>query len=312
MAWENVTTVTKFILLGLSSSPTLQIFLFFSFFLIYLVILFGNSLIITVTRMDPNLQTPMYFFLNNLSFLDICYSTSTVPRMLRDLLSSDKSISVQECATQLYISLSLGRTECILLTVMAYDRYVAICYPLHYTSIINKTVCIKTMAATWLCAFVLSIPEVVEAFNITFCGHNEINHFLCEMPEILSLGCGDVTIMLYMIFVDGVISLITPVCLIIISYIKIVIAILKMSSTDGQRKAFSTCVSHVIVVTLFYGSAIATYMKPKSNFDTDKMIAVFYLIITPTLNPLIYTLRNKEVKTALRKIRIPKTLFIQM
>ncbi|KAM4626948.1 putative olfactory receptor 2B8 [Discoglossus pictus] len=310
MALKNVTSVTEFILLGLSNKPTTQISLFVIFFLIYLVILIGNSLIITATLTDANLQTPMYFFLNNLSFLDICYSTSTVPRMLRDLLSSDKSISAQECAAQLYISLSLGRTECILLTVMAYDRYVAICYPLHYTSIISRSVCIKSMAANWLGIFVLTIPYVVLIFNKTHCIDNEINHFLCEMPELLSLGCGDVTTIKFMIFVDGVIILIIPICFIIVSYIIIIKEILNISSSAGQQKAFSTCTPHILVVTFFYGSAIATYMKPRSSSDTDKMIAVFYIIIAPTLNPLIYTLRNKEVKTSLRKIRITKTLFL--
>ncbi|KAM4626907.1 olfactory receptor 5V1-like [Discoglossus pictus] len=310
MALKNITSVTEFILLGLSNNPTTQMSLFVIFFLIYLIILIGNSLIITATLTNTNLQTPMYFFLNNLSFLDICYSTSTVPRMLRDLLSSDKSISAQECATQLYISLSLGRTECILLTVMAYDRYVAICYPLHYTSIISRSVCIRTMASTWLYAFVLSIPHVAIIFNKTHCIDNEINHFMCEMPELLSLGCGDVTTMTFVIFVDGVIVLIIPICFIIISYIIIIKLILTISSFAGQQKAFSTCIPHILVVILFYGSAMATYMKPRSSSNMDKMIAVFYIIITPTLNPLIYTLRNKEVKTSLRKIRTTKTVFL--
>ncbi|KAM4626915.1 olfactory receptor 5V1-like [Discoglossus pictus] len=310
MALKNVTSITEFILLGLSNNPTTQMSLFVIFFLIYLIILIGNSLIITATLTNTNLQTPMYFFLNNLSFLDICYSTSTVPRMLRDLLSSDKRISAEECAAQLYISLSLGRTECILLTVMAYDRYVAICYPLHYTSIISRSVCIRIMAATWVSEFVLSIPDVAITFNKTHCNHNKINHFLCEMPELLSMGCGDVTTMKFMIFVDGVIVLIIPICFIIISYILIIKAILNISSSAGQQKAFSTCTSHILVVTLFYGSAMATYMKPRSSSNIDKMIAVFYVIIAPTLNPLIYTLRNKQVKTALRDIRITKITFL--
>ncbi|KAM4626924.1 putative olfactory receptor 2B8 [Discoglossus pictus] len=314
MDLKNKTKVIEFILLGLSNQPQIQSLLFVFFFMVYLIILIGNCLIITVTITDKNLHTPMYFFITNLSFLDIIYSTSTVPRMLRDLMSVQKTISFAECATQMYISLSLGETECVLLGVMAYDRYVAICHPLHYTTIINRSACIRIAIGTWICGFVLSISHVALTLNVNLCGHNSINHFVCEVPEILSLGCENIALIEFVIFLVGVIILLIPVTFIILSYIKIIIAIMKMTSSVGQNKAFSTCGSHMIVVTLFYGSAMAAYMKPRSisSPDTDKMIAVFYFIITPMLNPLIFTLRNKEVKSALKKIRSKNLQSLQL
>ncbi|KAM4626909.1 olfactory receptor 10A7-like [Discoglossus pictus] len=311
MALKNGTIVSEFILLGLTSNPRILIAIFVIFLIIYLIILIGNCLIVTVTITDISLQTPMYFFLSNLSFLDICYSTSIVPRMLRDMMSTKKTISFPECAAQMYISLSLGETECILLAVMAYDRYVAICHPLHYTTIINRSVCIKIATGTWICGFLLAISHVALTMNSDFCGSNQINHFECEVPEVLMLGCGNKIIIEFVIFLVGVIILMIPVTFIIISYIKIIIAIFKISSSAGRQKAFSTCGSHIMVVILFYGSAMAAYMKPRSSSspDSDKIIAIFYTVITPLLNPLIYTLRNKEVKTALKKISIKKIIF---
>ncbi|XP_053546346.1 putative olfactory receptor 2B8 [Bombina bombina] len=311
---KNNTVVNEFILLGFSNNPQTQIILFLLFTIVYLIILVGNFLIITVTLTDKNLQTPMYLFLTNLSFLDICYSTSTVPRILRDLMSTKKAISFGQCAAQLYISLSLGETECILLAVMGYDRYIAICYPLHYTAIFNRTTCIRIAAGTWICGFLLSICHVALTLNVDLCGNNKINHFVCEVPEILSLGCENIILIEFVIFLVGVIILMIPITFIIISYIRIIIAILKITSSAGQQKAFSTCGSHMIVVTLFYGSAMAAYMKPhsKSLSDTNKIIAVFYFIITPMLNPLIFTLRNKEVKTALKKVRLKEIHCFQM
>ncbi|KAM8934154.1 olfactory receptor 10A7-like [Pelodytes ibericus] len=308
MAWTNNTAVTEFTLLGFSSDPRTQIILFVIFLIIYVIILLFNSLIIIVTITDNGLQTPMYFFITNLSILDICFSTSGVPRMLKDMLSVKKTISFAECATQMYIGLSLGETECILLAIMAYDRYIAICYPLHYTVIINRNYCIKIASGTWICGFVLSLTHVVLTCNVDFCGPNEINHVICEVPEVLALGCGNTELIDFMFFVVGIFILMIPITFIIISYIRIIHAILKISSFDGQMKAFSTCGSHVIVVTIFYGSAMATYMKPRSKTSptTDKIFAVFYGIITPLMNPLIYTLRNREVKTALSKIACKK------
>ncbi|XP_075037481.1 putative olfactory receptor 2B3 [Mixophyes fleayi] len=296
--------VTEFILRGLSSEPRTQTILFVAFLLIYVIILVGNFLIITLTVTDNNLQTPMYFFLTNLSFMDICVSSTIIPRMLKDLLSVKKTISYVECAAQMYISLSLGECECILLAIMAYDRYIAICYPLHYTIIITRSVCIKIAIGTWICGFILSICHITLTLNINLCGQNEINHFLCEVPEFLSLGCQNIVIVEYVIFIMGVIILIIPITLICMSYSQIMLNILKISSLEGQKKAFSTCGSHMMVVAMFYGSAMAVYMKSRSTSspNTDKIITVFYLIITPMLNPLIYSLRNKEVKAALKKL----------
>lgn len=305
MSSRNDTVVVGFILLGLSSNPKTQAILFFIFLLGYLIILVGNLLFIILIVTDINLHTPMYFFLLNLSFLDLCYSTSTVPRTLRDLASINKKISYAECAAQMYISLSLGETECILLAIMAYDRFVAICFPLHYTTIISKIVCVRIAAATWLCGFLFSIAHVALTLNVDLCGNNQINHFMCEVPEILSLSCQNIILVEFIIFVVGVIFLMTPVTFIVVSYIKIILSILKIASSTGQRKAFSTCGSHMIVVTIFYGSAMAAYMKPRSSSipGMDKVIAIFYIILTPMLNPIIYTLRNNDVKAAFLKFR---------
>ncbi|KAM9305586.1 putative olfactory receptor 2B3 [Gastrophryne carolinensis] len=305
MPLSNETRAEIFILLGLYSNSGLQVYIFITFFFVYLIILFGNGLIILLIVSDTSLHTPMYFFLSNLSFLDLCYSTSTVPRMLRDLLSVSKIISYAECVAQMYISLSLGESECILLAIMAYDRYVAICYPLHYTTIMSKLVCVRLAAGTWIFGFILSISHVTLTLNTNLCGNNKIDHFLCEVPEMLSLGCEEIMLVEFIIYVVGVIILLTPVTFIVVSYVKIIGSILKISASSGRRKAFSTCGSHMIVVTIFYGSAMAGYMKPRSSSipGTDKFIAIFYFIVTPMLNPMIYTLRNNDVKSALFRFR---------
>ncbi|KAM4626921.1 olfactory receptor 10A7-like [Discoglossus pictus] len=311
MVLQNDSVVTEFIFIGFSNDPIIQFVLFGFFLIIYLIILMGNTLIITITVLENSLQTPMYFFLTNLSLLDIYYSSSTVPRILRDLLAVKKTISFLECAAQMYFTVSSGEAECILLAIMAYDRYMAICYPLHYTTVISRPVCIKLSSGTWLCAFLLTSIPIALTMNIHFCGHNKINHFTCEEPQILALGCRNVVVAQLFIFVLGVIILIIPVTFLIISYIQIIKAVFKISSYAGRQKAFSTCGSHVIVTTLFYGTVMGAYMIPRSKSSkyTDNIISVFYLILTPMLNPLIYTLRNKEVNTALRRIR-KKTILL--
>ncbi|KAM5152471.1 olfactory receptor 5V1-like [Mantella aurantiaca] len=305
MPFRNGTMIVDFILLGLSSHPKTQVILFLIFLNVYIIILIGNSLIIILIVTDTKLHTPMYFFLINLSCLDLCYSTSTVPRMLRDLVSGKNTISYAECVTQLYISLSLGGIECTLLAIMAYDRYVAICHPLRYTTIMSKVVCVKIAASTWIFGFFNSITHVAIILNTDLCGNNEINHFICEMPEIISLSCENVILLEFIIYVSGVIMLMIPVALIVMSYIKIILNIIKITSSLGRKKPFSTCSSHMIVVTIFYGSAMAAYMKPRSSSrpGTDKVIAIFYLIVTPMLNPIIYTLRNNDVKAAFLKFQ---------
>ncbi|XP_073491046.1 olfactory receptor 2D2-like [Aquarana catesbeiana] len=307
MDLRNETVVTEFILIGLSSNPKTQVILFVIFLLGYLIILTGNILIIGLILTDTNLQTPMYFFLLNLSFLDICFSTTTVPRMLRDLMSVKKIITYAECATQLYICLSLGEIECILLAVMAYNRYVAICYPLHYTTIMSRMACVRIAVSTWICGFLLSISHVAVVLSVGFCGNNEINDFLCEVPELLSISCeNDNTIFIEGItYVVGVIVLMIPVTFIVVSYIKIISSILKITSLAGRSKAFSTCGSHITVVIMFYGSVMTAYMKPRSSLtpETDKVNTVFYCVATPMFNPIIYTLRNNDVKSAFLKFR---------
>ncbi|KAM4697819.1 olfactory receptor 5V1-like [Rhinophrynus dorsalis] len=313
MVWRNYSVVTEFILLGLTGDSKTQIILFPTFLLCYFCILTGNALIILITFADKKLQTPMYLFLTNLSLIDICYSTAIIPRMLKDLLSSKKVILYGECVAQMYISLSLASAECILLAIMAYDRYLAICYPLHYTTTMNRYVCIKIAAGTWICGFLLTIFLVAFIFNLPMCENNIVNHFLCEPPEVLLLACTDLLKMEYVIFVIGTIIIMIPITFIPLSYIKIIITILKMTSSAGQRKTFSTCASHIMVVTLFYGMAMITYMKPISKYspENDKMIAIVYTVITPMLNPLIYTLRNKEVKSALINIR-NRTIYLKI
>ncbi|XP_063788408.1 olfactory receptor 5AR1-like [Pseudophryne corroboree] len=306
MPWKNNTVVTEFILLGLSSEPRTQVIIFFVFLLVYISMLIGNISILILILTDISLHTPMYFFLFNLSFLDVCYSSSTVPRMLKDLMSVKKTISYAECATQMYISLCLAQSECILLSIMAYDRYVAICYPLHYTTIMSKMVCVRLAIGTWISGVPLSTSLVTITLNVNRCGKNEINNFVCEVPEVLSLGCENILFVEFIIFVISVIILMIPVTFILISYSQIISCILKIKSAAGQRKAFSTCGSHMTVVTLLYGSAMAVYMKPRSSSaaGTDKFIAIFYVVIIPMLNPLIYSLRNNDVKAAFLKFKM--------
>uniref|UniRef100_A0A8C5QKZ8 Olfactory receptor n=1 Tax=Leptobrachium leishanense TaxID=445787 RepID=A0A8C5QKZ8_9ANUR len=305
MNGNNNTVVSEFILLGLSNKPKIQIFIFVVFLIFYLTTLIGNILIIIITTTVSSLQTPMYFFLTNLSILDICVSSTSVPRMLKDLMSAKKAISYAECVTQMYMSLGLAASECFLLAIMAYDRYVAICYPLHYTQVISRSKCIKVAIAVWICGFTLTIPDIALTMTINLCGRNKINHFICEVPELLSLGCENIMVIELVIFIIGILVLIIPVLIICMSYIRILISILKIASSLGQHKPFSTCGSHMIVVTLFYVSGMAAYMKPRSNssVNNDKIIAIFYFIVTPMLNPMIYTLRNREVISALKKLR---------
>ncbi|KAM9311400.1 olfactory receptor 2D3-like [Gastrophryne carolinensis] len=302
MNWKNDTAIKEFVLMGLSNSFTVNLALFITFLNVYLIILVANSLIIVSTVIDRKLHTPMYYFLSNLSLVDICFSSSIIPRMLRDMLATRKTISFSECLAQFYISLSLGMTECLLLAVLAYDRYIAICFPLHYTTIINRVVCMKITAGIWTCGFLLPIIQIYLTWNIDFCGYNIINHFFCETPEILALGCGRVRAAKLWIYACSAILLITPITFIVMTYVNIIKAIFQISSSAGRKKTFSTCSSHIIVVTMFYGSAMAAYTKPQSASlpHIDKLFAIFYTIVTPMLNPLVYTLRNKEVQSALK------------
>ncbi|XP_036920415.1 olfactory receptor 10AG1-like [Sturnira hondurensis] len=301
---SNVTAVMEFVLLGFSDTPNIQGILFGIFLVIYLTILMCNSIIILITKIDSALQTPMYFFLSNFSFLEICYVTVTIPRMLMDLLSQKGNISLLACATQMCFVLIFGGSECLLLTVMAYDRYVAICNPLHYTVVMNQKVCIQLVTASWVSAVPIVIGQTWNVFSLPFCGSNTINHFFCDLPPVLRLACGDTFVNEITAYVAAVVFVTVPFLLIVASYVKIISNILKLSSARSKAKAFSTCSSHLIVVILFYSTAAITYSQPKPNQSEGigKLISLFYTILIPTLNPIIYTLRNKDIMEALKKL----------
>nr|XP_027798832.1 olfactory receptor 13D1-like [Marmota flaviventris]XP_034491382.1 olfactory receptor 13D1-like [Marmota flaviventris] len=304
MKMGNYSAVTEFLLVGLSQYPQLQHFLFVHCLIMYKIILLGNSLLIIISILDPRLHTPMYFFLGNLSFLDICYTSSTIPQMLIIFMSEIKSISFLGCALQMVISLGLGCTECILLAVMAYDRYVAIHNPLRYPIIMNKVLYMHLAAWSWAIGCMNSLVQTVMTMVLPFCGNNVIDHLTCEILALLKLVCSDISMNVLILTVASVVLLVIPLLLIFVSYIFILSSILRINSAEGRKKAFSTCSAHLTVVILFYGSALFMYMKPKSKNTkvSDEIIGLSYGVITPMLNPIIYSLRNKEVKEAVKKV----------
>ncbi|XP_014647508.1 PREDICTED: olfactory receptor 2D3 [Ceratotherium simum simum] len=304
MGEGNQTSVAEFIFLGLCQDLQTQILLFVLFLVIYLLTVLGNLLIIILIFMDSRLHTPMYFFLVNLSFADLCFSTSTVPQLLVHFLARRKIISFFGCMTQIIVLLLVGSTECALLAVMSYDRYVAVCKPLHYSTIMTQQVCLQLAIGSWVSGALASLVDTTFTFQLPYRGQNIINHFFCEPPALLKLASADTYSTEMAIFAMGVVILLAPVSLILVSYWNIISTVTQMQSGEGRLKAFSTCGSHLIVVILFYGSAIFTYMRPnsKTTKERDKMIPVFYTVVTPMLNPIIYSLRNKDVKGALRKL----------
>ncbi|VFV28005.1 olfactory receptor [Lynx pardinus] len=304
MDQKNGSSFTGFILLGFSDRPQLERVLFVVLLIFYLLTLLGNTSIIALSRLDPHLQTPMYFFLSNLSFLDLCYTTSTVPQLLVHLRGADKSISFAGCVAQLFIALGLGGTECILLGVMAFDRYAAICRPLHYTVIMHPSLCVLMASASWFIGFANSSLQTVLIFLVPLCGRNKIDHFFCDVAPLLKLACVDTTVNESGLFFVGVIILLIPMALITFSYGRIVRVVLRIKSIAGQRKVFGTCGSHLTVVSLFYGTAIYAYLLPSNNHSQNqgKFISLFYTIITPMANPFIYTLRNKDVTSAMKNV----------
>ncbi|XP_004869974.1 olfactory receptor 10AG1-like [Heterocephalus glaber] len=303
----NLTTVTEFVLVGFSSSPNLHWLLFGIFLVIYLIILLGNGVIILITRLEPMLHTPMYFFVSNFSLLELCYVSVTLPRMLVDLWTQERNISFFACATQMGFFLVLGAVECFLLVVMAYDRYVAICNPLRYSLIMNRKLCIQLVTGSWISSFPVQMGQTVQIFTLPFCGSNIINHFFCDIPPVLKLACGNIFVNELMVYALAFLIVIVPFMLILASYSRIISTILRLPSNTGRGKAFSTCSSHLIVVILFYGSASITYLYSMSSQyeSVDKLLALFYTILTPMFNPMIYSLRNKDVIRALRKF-LPK------
>ncbi|KAL1786313.1 olfactory receptor 10AG1-like, partial [Sigmodon hispidus] len=301
---DNASTVTDFLLLGFSDLPNLQGFLFGMFSIIYLIILTGNSFIVVITRIDPALQKPMYFFLANFSSLEICYVSVTLPRILFNIGTQDRSISLLNCATQMCFFLMLGATECFLLAVMSYDRYVAICNPLNYHLVMNPTKCTQLAVGSWIGGIPVQIGQTCQIFSLNFCSSNKINHFFCDLPPILKLACGDTSANEMSVYLVAMLFVAFPFILILVSYTKIIATILKLPTATGRAKAFSTCSSHLLVVFLFFGSATVTYLRPKSTHSPgiDKLLSLFYTIVTPMFNPLIYSLRNKDVIAALRKL----------
>ncbi|XP_069891492.1 olfactory receptor 2D3-like [Dipodomys merriami] len=304
MEKENQTSVDEFIFLGLSEGVQTQILLFIFFLIVYLLTILGNLLIIILIFVDSQLHTPMYFFLRNLSFADLCFSTSIVPQMLIHFLVKKKTISFWGCMTQIIVFLLVGCTECALLAVMSYDRYVAVCKPLHYSTIMTQQLCLQLAIGSWASGALVSLVDTTFTFHLPYRGDNKINHYFCEPPVLLKLASADTYNTEMAIFAMGVVILLAPVSLILVSYWNIISTVIHMQSGEGKFKAFSTCSSHLIVVVLFYGSGIFTYMRPnsKTTKERDKMISVFYTVVTPMLNPIIYSLRNKDVKGALRKL----------
>ncbi|XP_013922339.1 PREDICTED: olfactory receptor 1020-like [Thamnophis sirtalis] len=304
MEVENLTSIREFLLLGLSAHHKIQMILFSTFLLIYSLTLLGNLAVITLVQLNPNLHTPMYFFLSHFSFLEICYTTSTMPQMLAHLLSGNGTISFIRCAIQGYISTTFGGTECFLLAVMAYDRYLAICHPLTYAITMDKRHRWMLTTVCWAICFLTSAINIAVTFQHTFCGSNHINHFFCELPLVVKLACGDTNITEIILFWTSVLVIVSPLIVVLTSYARILIMVFQMRSTASWHKAFSTCASHLAVVTLFYGTLISMYLKQKSESSSNlnKQIAVFYTVVTPLINPIIYTLRNKDIHKAVAKI----------
>ncbi|KAK7797695.1 hypothetical protein U0070_021261 [Myodes glareolus] len=297
----NATHPEEFILLGFANHPWLELPVFIILLVTYPLAMFGNVAIILVSTLEPRLHSPMYFFLTNLSFLDMCYTTSIVPQMLFNLGSSRKTISYVGCAIQLYLFSGMGGTECLLLAIMSFDRYVAICRPLHYSLIMNHRACTLLVCVMWLCGIVYAISEATLTLQLPLCGINTLDHLLCEIPVLIKTACSEKETNELALSVACIFILAVPLCLILASYISIGHAILSIKSSEGRTKAFGTCSSHLIVVSLFYGPGISMYLQPPSSISRDqpKFMALFYGVVTPTLNPFIYTLRNKDVKGAL-------------
>ncbi|CAD7687303.1 unnamed protein product [Nyctereutes procyonoides] len=301
----NTTEITYFILLGFSDFPRILAVLFAVFLLIYILTLTWNLGLIILIRMDSHLHTPMYFFLSNLSFIDACYVTSTAPKMLSNFFQEEQTITFVGCAVQYFVFSTMGLSESCLMTAMAYDRYTAICNPLLYSSVMSPTLCIEMVLGSYLAALSASISQLCALFQLHFCGPNVIDHFFCDMPQLLVLSCTDtlfvnlLTAILTMIF--GIIN----AFIIVISYGFIVITIMKITSAKGRSKAFNTCASHLTAVSLFYTSGIFVYLSSSSGGSSsfDRFASVFYTVVIPMLNPLIYSLRNKEIKDALKRLQ---------
>ncbi|KAL2805206.1 olfactory receptor 5AC2, partial [Daubentonia madagascariensis] len=304
MSEGNKTLVTEFVLTGLTDRPWLQVLLFIIFLMVYLITMVGNLGLMALVWKDPHLQTPMYLFLGGLAFADVCTSTSVTPRMLVNFLDKTAMISLAECTTQFYFFASSATTECILLVVMAYDRYVAICNPLLYPVVMSNKLCTQLISVSYAIGFLHPLVHVSLLLRLTFCRTNIIHCFYCEILQLFKISCNDSSINALLIFIFAAFIQISTLMAIIISYTHVLFDILKKKSEKGRSKAFSTCSAHLLSVSLYYGTLIFMYVRPASGLaeDQDKMYSLFYTIIIPLLNPFIYSLRNKEVMHALRRV----------
>ncbi|XP_044927727.1 olfactory receptor 6C2-like [Mustela putorius furo] len=295
-------TITTFILLGLTNDPQLKIMIFIFLFLTYMLSITGNLTIISLTFIDSHLQNAMYFFLQNFSFLEISFTSACIPRYLYNILTDDKTITYDNCALQIFFTDVFGVTEFFLLATMSYDRYVAICKPLHYVTIMNKKVCRRLILGCWTAGFLIILPPLSLGLNLEFCDSNVIDHFFCDASPLLKISCSETWLIEQMVIVCAVLTFIMTLICVLLSYIYIIKAILRFFSPQQRKKAFSTCSSHMIVVSITYGSCIFIYVKPsaKESVAIDKGVAVLTTSIAPMLNPFIYTLRNKQVKQAVK------------
>ncbi|KAM4882762.1 olfactory receptor 6C75-like [Thomomys bottae] len=299
---RNSTTVTEFILLGLTEDPRWQVVLFLFLLVTYMLSMAGNLTIIFLTLAHPQLHTPMYFFLRSFSFLEIAFTSTCIPRFLLTITTGDRSISYNDCMAQLFFVISLGVTEFYLLTAMSYDRYVAICKPLHYTTLMSSKVCSLLVFSCWLAGFLIVFPPVLLLIQLDYCASNIIDHFICDSSPILQLSCTNTHFLELMAFLLAVVTLMVTLTLVIVSYANIIQTILRIPSSSQRKKAFSTCSSHMIVVSLSYGSCIFMYIKPsaRERVTLSKGVAVLNTSVAPLLNPFIYTLRNQQVKQAFK------------
>ncbi|XP_070478272.1 olfactory receptor 6C1-like [Equus przewalskii] len=307
---RNYTEITGFILLGLSDDPKLQALIFVFLLITYMLSITGNLTVITLTLLDSHLQTPMYFFLRNFSLLEVSFTTVTTPKFLSTIISGDKSISFNDCMAQFFYFILLGVTEFYLLAAMSYDRYIAICKPLHYTTIMNQRVCTLLVFSSWLVSFLIILPLLMLFIQLDYCKSNVIDHFTCDYFPLLHLSCSDTKFLEIVGFSCAVLTLLFTLALIILSYIYIIRTILRIPSTSQRTKAFSTCSSHVIVISISYGSCIFVYINPsaKDRVSLSKGVAVLNTSVAPMLNPFIYSLRNQQVKGAFVDMA-RKTLF---
>ncbi|XP_075408950.1 olfactory receptor 6C2-like [Tenrec ecaudatus] len=301
---KNYTAITTFILVGLTDDPTLKILLFVFLFLTYVLSVVGNLTIILLTLVDSHLKTPMYFFLRNFSILEFSFTTVCIPRFLYTMASGDNTVTYNACATQLFFVVLLGATEFFLLTAMSYDRYVAICKPLHYTTIMNNSVCLRLLIGCYLISLIIVIPPFGMGFNLEFCDSNVIDHFGCDAAPILKITCSDTEFLERFVLVLAVLTLLFTLVCVIMSYTYIIKTILRFPSVQQRKKAFSTCSSHIIVVSITYGSCIFIYVKPsaKEGVAINKVVSVLTTSVAPVMNPFIYTLRNKQVVQAFKDL----------